>query len=241
MANLQNNFKSKTVINNQVEYRYERKFVIPNLDSFSVESIIKRNVGFFSEIYHQRYINNVYFDYLDFNNFTDNMVGNMFRSKYRLRWYGDLFSDIENPKLEIKIKKGLVGTKKLFDIAGFRMESGIDAIDIKNAINTSLQDSLLPKLCLQSQQPVMLNRYRRKYFQSCDKKFRITIDDNQSFYKIAKFNNSFMQSVKDYNRVILELKYDRDDDLKASEITRLFPFRLTKSSKYARGITMLYG
>lgn len=73
-----------------------------------------------------------------------------------------------------------------------------------------------------------------------DKRFIITIDDKQSFYKISTFGNCFLYKVDDFSNVILELKYNVEHDSQASIISNLLPFRVTKSSKYIRGIELLY-
>lgn len=198
-----------------------------------------KHSAFFSEIFHERYINNIYFDFLNFNNFNDNIDGNMYRTKYRIRWYGDMLTKIETPVLELKIKKGLVGTKESYKLNQFELEKGIDILKIRNLIKVSKINSNV-KFSLLDQIPVMLNRYKRKYYVSNDKKFRITIDDEQSFYKINRFNNSFLNSHKDLNNVIVELKYDKQNESEVNQITNEFPFRVTKSSKYARGIELLY-
>ena len=82
----------------------------------------------------------------------------------------------------------------------------------------------------------LLNRYSRRYYQSSDNNYRITIDNEQSFYSINKENNFFLHSYTDYDTVILELKYKKDFDEFARHLTSKFPFRMTKSSKYVSGI-----
>jgi hypothetical protein len=228
MENLQNN-----------NFRFERKYFIFNMNRVFLENIVMKHSAFFSEIFHERYINNIYFDFLNFNNFKDNIDGNMYRTKYRIRWYGDMLTKIETPVLELKIKKGLVGTKESYKLNQFELEKGIDILKIRNLIKVSKINSNV-KFSLLDQIPVMLNRYKRKYYVSNDKKFRITIDDEQSFYKINRFNNSFLNSHKDLNNVIVELKYDKQNESEVNQITNEFPFRVTKSSKYARGIELLY-
>ena len=42
--------------------RFERKFVIPRISKFQVEKFIKTHPGVFSEIFHERQVNNIYFD-----------------------------------------------------------------------------------------------------------------------------------------------------------------------------------
>jgi len=220
-------------------YRFERKFFVHNIDRAAVENIILHHPALFSEIYHERYVNNIYFDSLEFKNFIDNIDGNMYRTKYRIRWYGDIFTAVEKPVLELKIKKGLMGDKKSFPLVPFKVDIGLSASMLKDVIRNSNIDSKI-KFNLQGQVPVILNRYKRKYFQSNDKKFRITVDDEQSYYKINKFNNTFLQRNKDSDNVIIEIKYDKKYDLEAGEIAGKFPFRITKSSKYARFVELLY-
>jgi len=220
-------------------FRYERKFFITRMDAIAVENIILQNPAFFSEIYSERWVNNIYFDYLGFNNFLDNVVGNMYRKKYRIRWYGDMFSEIHKPKLELKIKEGLLGDKKIFQLVPFKIDIGINLSIFKDIIINSKINSEI-EFNIHEQIPVMLNRYKRKYFESSNKKFRITIDNQQSFFKLNKFNNTFLQNYKDPDSVILEIKYNHKYDLEAAQISNNFPFRLSKSSKYARGVELLY-
>lgn len=229
------------IINNHTinNYRYERKFFITELDFNNVENLVIQNPSFFSEIYYERWVNNLYFDTLLFNNFMDNIIGNMYRNKYRIRWYDKMLNYIEKPVLEQKIKKGLLGDKKSFKLIPFTINKGFDLVFISNILKSSNLD---PKVMfdIKGQSPVLLNRYKRKYFESNDKKFRITIDSQQSFYKINKLNNTLLQKRTDNKNIILELKHSKEYDLEASKITNSFPFRLTKSSKFARGIELLY-
>ena len=83
-----------------------------------------------------------------------------------------------------------------------------------------------------------MNRYMRKYFLSFDKKYRITIDFNQAFYRLS--NNTLLRKHVDQNNVILELKYDSHNDDDARYITNNFPFRLSKNSKYVNGVHNLF-
>ena len=232
MAKNMENLQSET-------FRYERKFFVENIDRKVVESYIFNHDSFFSEIYHERMVNNIYFDYPLLNNFIDNIEGNVHRIKYRIRWYGDLYSKIKKPTLELKIKKGLVGTKKSILLTPFEIKKGVDSSHFKNAVLDSDVDPMV-KHNVDLQDPLILNRYRRRYFQTANKKFRITIDDQQSFFKIKRFDNNFLEKHEDHSNVIIELKYDKQFDAEASKITSKLPFRVTKSSKYSRAIEALY-
>lgn len=73
----------------------------------------------------------------------------------------------------------------------------------------------------------LYNSYKRKYFLSGDKKIRITIDKELKFYSpITK--NKFEE-----NNIIVEIKYDKDSKF----INELKYLRLTKYSKYVKGVT----
>ena len=220
-------------------FRYERKFFLDNTDRPFVEGLIKLHPSLISEIYHERYVNNIYFDYPDFRNFSDNANGNMYRKKYRIRWYGDMMSSIANPVLEVKIKKGMVGTKESYPLNPFRLTPDIKTSDISTLIKTSIDNSSI-KHSLLDQKAVLINRYRRKYYQTFNKKFRITLDDRQCFWKINCLNNSLLTKREDNSNVVIELKYDKIHDHEAANMIRYFNFRLSKSSKYARGIEFHY-
>ena len=45
--------------------------------------------------------------------------------------------------------------------------------------------------------------------------------------------------IEDYS-VILELKFDRNDYFDVNKITQNFPFRVSRFSKYTRGIDLIY-
>ena len=99
------------------KYRYERKFLIRDLSVQEIETIIKLHPNFFSEIYYQRNVNNIYFDSLELESYQDNVTGSAQRVKTRIRWYGELFGLIEKPVLELKIKSGFLGRKESFHIS----------------------------------------------------------------------------------------------------------------------------
>ncbi len=221
------------------DYRYERKFFISELTKDEVESLVRLHPAWFSEIYNQRFVNNIYFDSLNLTNYLDNIEGSTQRTKYRIRWYGDLFGNIEKPILELKIKEGLLGTKESYPLSSFNLDDTFDSQTITDIINKSDIPEII-KTKLKYSNPIILNRYSRKYFQSINENYRITIDTNLSFYRISSCNNTFLNKMIDKNNIILELKYNQDMDNGANYIVNCFPFRLTKSSKYVSGIESLY-
>jgi len=219
-------------------YRFERKFFISNLRGSEVKSIVKFHPYMFSEIFHKRHVNNIYFDTMNFDNYSDNVEGSSNRVKFRIRWYGDMFGFIEKPVLELKIKNSMLGRKESYKLKSFTLDKIFDSSVIEKVfIDSDLPEPI--KYRLKFLMPSLLNRYVREYFMSTDKKFRITIDSEQVFVGIGKNFNCFLNRFNDNENTILELKYDQDHDSKANLVTNQFPFRLTKSSKYVNGVSKI--
>jgi len=217
--------------------RYERKFLLQNFSPQRAEIIIKHNPARFTEIFHQRFINNIYLDTPKLTFFLDNVVGKSTRKKIRIRWYEELFGEIIKPVLEFKLKSGATGTKLSFPLANFTLDKGFNQKTLKIIFDKSeLPDWVREELF--TVEPVLINRYSRKYFQSFDKLFRTTIDHQLKYIHVDRTFNSFSRMESDNSSVIVELKYGYEDDNNASLITNSFPFRMTKSSKYVNGIEL---
>ncbi len=217
------------------ELRYERKFLITDYSAKEVEQMIKFHPSCFSEIFHQRAINNIYFDSLGFNNYYDNVEGSTERLKVRIRWYGNLLGKIEKPILELKIKKGLLGKKESYPLLPFELTNSFSREEIVKAIS-STDFPIHIKDLMKSLQPTLLNCYTRKYFLSADKNFRITIDTALTYYRISYTGNTFLNKVVDNESSVLELKYNSGFENEAKQVGNSFPFALTKNSKYLQGI-----
>jgi hypothetical protein len=224
---------------NTHKYRYERKFIVSELTQYEIETLVKLHPAIFLEAYPPRFVNNLYFDSPDRQNYFNNVDGLKDRAKVRIRWYGDLFGNVEKPMLELKIKKGLVGKKESFPLIPFSIDEKFQLETIINVFKQSdIPDSL--KLDLISLEIVLLNRYRRKYFQSADRRYRITIDTDMEFYQVRVYNNIFLHKSVDLITTVVELKYAPAEDQHIEQITNYFPFRMTKSSKYVNGIKIAY-
>ena len=219
--------------------RYERKFLITDYSHLDVEQIIKFHPACFSEIFEERTVNNIYFDTLGLTNYFDNIDGSQNRLKVRIRWYGELFGQISKPVLEYKIKKGLMGKKESHLLQSFILDEKFDKSQIEMALeNASI--SLEIKNELLSLKPYLLNNYKRKYFLSANKKFRITIDHHLTYYAIGYNGNNFINKSIDYSAVVMELKYDASDEDEAKNVGSQLPFKMTKNSKYLQGLERVF-
>lgn len=216
-------------------FRYERKFIVPYLEKDEVLQLISSNSYFFREIFYQRQVNNIYFDNLDMDSYFDNVLGNADRTKIRIRWYGEI-ENIQNPVLEVKIKKGLVGTKLSFPLQDFTFGDSLE--EIQSVFEASdVPQWLLGRL--KSQHFALVNNYMRRYFLSWCGKFRITMDSHMSYWNVLGDAQFSLSQPMQSDHLLLELKYDVGED--AEEITSQFPFRMTKSSKYVTGVNYFRG
>ena len=85
-----------------------------------IEALVNLHPAIFSQIYHPRFVNNLYLDSLSLNSYFCHVNGLKDRVKVRIRWYGDLFGPVDEPVLELKIKRGSLGRKESFPLASFR-------------------------------------------------------------------------------------------------------------------------
>ncbi|MDA9816505.1 VTC domain-containing protein, partial [Alphaproteobacteria bacterium] len=158
------------------------------------------------------------------------------RRKVRIRWYGSLFGECKNPFLEIKNKVGQLGSKKRFELPEFQIDRGTNIRSINFFDNlTSVEEKYNYLQFLPFLKPELLNSYERTYYLSQNKKFRITLDKNMEYYSLFSSKKP-LKTFNDAQNNILELKYDVTSSKEANQITKHFPFRVTKSSKYVSGI-----
>ncbi|RMB56399.1 VTC domain-containing protein [Dokdonia sinensis] len=221
--------------------RYERKFIYTHkLPQDIIETEVLVNSFCFHEIFYRRTVNNIYYDDPSMSFYHQNVAGDDKRHKYRLRWYGDTFSKIENPILEIKKKMGAVGDKLSFKLDGFSHNLEYNSIaSTENAILEKIAQINNPELLINLKQlsPALFNAYERRYFLSDCEKFRITIDYNMVFYN-PDFKNK-QASKATLQDVVLELKYKVEDDKEARKLTQQLTARLSKNSKYVRGVNLI--
>lgn len=219
------------------EYRFERKFILPLTYKKKIELLLKLHPAKFSEAFPPRSVNNIYFDMPSLKYYYYNIDGIADRCKVRIRWYGDLFTHVKDPKLELKIKNGNLCNKIHFSLQEFNHANSYNYYKLAEDIEKIKPNNGLDFTGII---PTMLNSYHRQYYISKDKRYRFTIDTEVKYFRIRKNNNSLLTSVKSPDNFIMELKYNVENDDDVSFITNYFPFRLSKSSKYVNGINVVY-
>jgi hypothetical protein len=221
------------------KYRFERKYLMSGLLRHDIELFIKLHPAIFSEIYGERFVNSLYFDSFSMQHYFNHVNGTKDRMKIRIRWYGDLFGEISDPVLEIKKKEGSLSTKKSYPLGKFSLSNEFNCKSLWDTLKKSAVPDAL-KLELTCLQPVLITRYRRKYFKSSDCCYRATIDSDIEYYRLGSNCNNIMFRVVGSDKIILELKYGRDRSDSAEKVTNYFPFRIAKNSKYVNSIEELY-
>ena len=211
--------------------RYERKYKIEGLTVHQIIQILILNPIGLKPLYEPRQINNIYFDTEAFSSFKNNVDGIAQRKKYRVRWYGNLESSVQAPRLEIKTRNNELGDKISYDLKPFSLD---DISDLIKEVNTNCPEAG------RNLQAKLFNSYYRYYFVSPDAKFRITLDTDLEYSPILNSNLKKNHFYKDHQSLILELKYDSIYDDQVDEILRFIPFRRTKNSKYVSGVDLCY-
>jgi len=206
--------------------RYERKYKIDHLSKTAVEQAVKLHPAGFRKIFPNRQVNNIYFDTPDYQTGLQNIEGVNQRKKYRVRWYGKELQDLKNPRFETKIKHNELGAKQVVPLENTQLK---ELAGLTNQINAQQENRLLFLY------PTLLNTYQRSYFGTADGKFRMTVDWALHFYP-PLHKTAFSEYPLTQTGVVLELKYEEEEDTLANEIFRYLPFRQTKNSKYVTGL-----
>ncbi|MCG8588003.1 MAG: VTC domain-containing protein, partial [Proteobacteria bacterium] len=188
--------------------------------------------GFF-EPYPSRAVNNIYFDTYDYFAYRENLSGASARSKVRYRWYGDT-KEPDSGTLEVKRRRGGLGWKLSYRTG---------AVPILDSTWTELRHALrkaIPAagtLWLDANPlAVLMNHYRRRYFETSDRRVRLTFDWNQRvFDQRASPGPAFDQRAHLPDTVVVELKFDPTDRRFASSLIQGLPLRLSRNSKYVIG------
>jgi len=225
--------------------RYELKMVFPETEYMAVVNNILGSSKFVREIYHERQINNIYFDTLNYTDYFANLHGDSHRKKYRIRWYGPSAGEITSPTLELKYKRGLCGGKKMIPVPKFRFNGAFDfcryAGEIEKILPASDEQGNAMLGELLQRNPVLYNSYVRRYFLTKDGKYRITLDKHLWYSPMPVA----LLDVDTYSRyehmLVLEIKFDEKDFPGASSLINELGYSIDRNSKYVNGIQATAG
>lgn len=217
--------------------RYEIKFVVSTLQRRSVEHWLRlRPEGFYSP-YPDRRVNNVYFDNHDFFAYEENLVGTSARTKVRLRWYGDT-GNPERCTLEMKRRRNMLGWKVSHRTGPIDFTS-----QTWQQIRRRLRDDLPESASIwldANPRPVLINRYRRQYFESRDRKVRITLDHDQMVYsQLDGTRPNLTRRANLPQSLVVECKFATEDRRLGIAAIQGLRLRVGRNSKYVIGVQSL--
>jgi hypothetical protein len=201
-----------------MNFRFERKIALGNGDLDFVEPFLLVHAIGFRSAYPDRFIHNVYFDTLDRYSFNAHVAGIKSRAKWRLRAYDQGFWKT----FEEKRKIGEHGDKFYHDPA-----LAIEAYQKNRSVIMSERELY----------PVLENRYQRRYFHSPLWGIRVTLDTKIEFTRADSKN--WLRD--DEYSAVLEIKYDLDKAKAGDEFLKSLPWRISRYSKYVRGVRIIEG
>ena len=212
--------------------RIEIKEVFRPSDLLKLRKAIFLSRFSFCTPYPRRKINSIYYDTHDYRSLEDSIEGGSCRTKYRIRWYGNV-QNKSNATLEIKKKKGHLSWK-ILKKNSFRICPNAKTWE---TFLTPNSNSRCSNWFLLNQQPKSIITYDREYYASFDGKVRVTIDQNlKSFIQ----ENSIRPNLNHYRPhiafVILEIKVSLKNEYLLKDVLKDFPFSSKRFSKYCESI-----
>jgi VTC domain. len=221
--------------------RYELKMTFPKEKRDWVLECLSESEFGIREIFMQRKVNNIYLDTLNYSDFLGNFHGDAARPKFRIRWYGDSFTNVKNPVLEMKYKQGLLGGKKTMAFPPFRSDETFCWSEVRQTLQKQMRAIPAEEVYLLNEvlarDPVLFSAYERRYFETFSGKCRVTLDWDLVYYnpEIAFAGRDDLFASKD-NIVVVEVKCEEDASKDAQKLVNALGFRLTKNSKYVAGV-----
>lgn len=219
--------------------RHEIKFVSSATRRHDLEQWIRLHRAGFRVAFPPRRVSNVYFDTIDLRAYCENLSGASERAKVRLRWYGETDCP-ESSVLEVKRRRNHVGWK-LNHPAGAVDFASDSWVELRRCIRARLP--MLGRLWLDAHpQPVLINRYDRKYFESPEHSVRITLDWCQTvFDQRFKSRPNLRHKANLPDTLVVEIKFERVDHMLGAEVIQGIPIRVSRNSKYMIGVQSILG
>lgn len=216
------------------DLRFEKKFVASPVDLPTLERWVLSHRAGFRTAYPTRWVNSLYFDDWALSAYAENLSGVRDRTKIRFRWYGEPRERVSG-NLELKCKRDNAGWKLTYP-AGSIPLFGSRWSNVLPRIREQLPPE--PKLAFDSHpQPVLINRYSRRYFVSRDERVRVTIDSSQRVFDQRKASGPQIARAANLpDAVIMEMKSAIEDRSLLEDAIQGAPIRVSRHSKYMVGV-----
>ena len=219
------------------DLRIERKLYIVDRLSAHLERFLRLSTAAFRECYPERQVNNIYFDTKLKKSFWENVEGQQYKAKMRVRWYGPLSQRNAKAQLEEKKKLGRAGMKTTTLLYPFEFGVANWSENITNSLSCSdLSEAQRSSLLLR--EPTLINHYFRRYFVSLSGKIRITVDRDLCFLSPETGTRNTLWPRTNKKHRVLEIKYAIEDEAESKAVFEQLPYRPVRHSKYVTGVAV---
>lgn len=212
------------------EWRYERKYPQEVYSAAEVDLFVRKHPALFLEAHPPRWVNSLYYDTPALGGLADSVNGLRDRVKMRVRWYGELNRRVKSPVIEFKRKRGRLGSKDRYSLAPLDFTTGIAPLSEALIGEPPLPEDV--RAALRLLVPASLTRYRRLYYLSADRRFRLTLDADLAFYRVRPVSQRLVRLTDTFSGTVIEVKYSAGDDEAARPLLEALPFRWSRFSKY---------
>jgi hypothetical protein len=113
-------------------------------------------------------------------------------------------------------------------------------------IKKKILDSLSPEYKILfniNSEKILINRYRREYFISKNKKIRITLDKDIKIFDqrmaFKKPNLTLKNYTQEYS--VVEIKFNKEDKILLNDLDINIPIKASRNSKYINGVRSVLG
>lgn len=195
--------------------------------------------------YADRYVNSIYLDSFDYQNYNENLSGLSQRSKARLRWYSHSpFTNISASQeifFEIKLRNNFLGEKLVHKIIPSKDMNLMNSSELMLLLRSMLPVEFLPYIDHCNTFSLGVS-YKREYFEDFTREIRATIDKKLKYIRLSSMMPLDFREIEtikvDYG--VLELKYpDTISDKMINMNLDLSEITAGRHSKYATGINIL--
>jgi len=220
--------------------RYELKFIAEPIEYFRMLTWLRQRSLCFKTEYPERQVNNIYFDTYNYNSYCENIYGSSSKSKVRFRWYGSS-NEPKNGSLEVKCKRNQLNWKLIYKAQKDQSKYAGDWRAMCFKIRRELPQEAR-KWMEMYPVPVLINRYKRKYFVSHDKKIRVTLDNNLVIYDQTRKRIPNYHSKSNLPKfLVLEIKFSGELRDHVVNLLGDIPWRSSRFSKYVSGFHSITG
>jgi hypothetical protein len=215
--------------------RYELKMVCTEMYLPDVRAWVRIHPALFFERYPPRRVNSLYFDTLEGDCISANLLGLSERQKLRLRWYGEDCTSVQGV-LELKCKEGQIGWKEHSPLKRTLDLTRLSWPDLMQHLREDVSGPFAIWLS-HIHQPVLITSYAREYYESADRQVRVTIDYDLKAYDQVRYTTpNFTCPATIDSVVVVELKAEAQLHRRVSNILSSLPMQVVRNSKYVSGM-----